>query len=62
MIMDMSLILISKGEDTVKIVGFNYRMTEMQAIVGKEQLKKLNRIIKENKKRYKKLENKIKIL
>ena len=37
-------------------------MTEMQAIVGKEQLKKLNRIIKENKKRYKKLENKIKIL
>ena len=49
-----------RGEDTVKIVGFNYRMTEMQAIVGKEQLKKLNRIIKENKKRYKKLENKIK--
>ena len=39
-----------RGEDTVKIVGFNYRMTEMQAIVGKEQLKKLNRIIKENKK------------
>ena len=61
MIMDMSLILIfPRGEDTVKIVGFNYRMTEMQAIVGKEQLKKLNRIIKENKKRYKKLENKIK--
>lgn len=49
-----------RGQDTVKIVGFNYRMTEMQAIVGKAQLKKLNKIITENKKRYKVLENKIK--
>jgi len=49
-----------RGQDTVSIVGFNYRMTEMQAIVGKEQLKKLNKIIIENKKRYKALEKKIK--
>lgn len=49
-----------RGMDTVKIVGFNYRMTEMQGIVGKEQLKKLNQIIIENKKRYKSLENNLK--
>ena len=49
-----------RGEDTVKIIGFNYRITEMQAVVGKAQLKKLDKIIFENSKRYKILENKIK--
>ena len=49
-----------RGEDTVKIIGFNYRITEMQAVVGKAQLKKLDKIIIENSKRYKILENKIK--
>ena len=43
--------------DTVKMPGFNYRMSELQAAVGLAQLKKLNYIIKENKKRYKVLEN-----
>ena len=32
--------------------GFNYRMTELQAAVGIAQLKKLNYIISENKKRF----------
>jgi 8-amino-3,8-dideoxy-alpha-D-manno-octulosonate transaminase len=41
-----------RGIDTVSIAGFNYRMTEMQAAIGKEQLKKFNFILKENKKRY----------
>ena len=46
---------LPRGRDTKTIYGFNYRMTEMQAAVGKVQLKKLNYIIKENKKRYNQL-------
>ena len=45
-----------RGRDTVGISGFNYRMTEMQAVVGKTQLTKLNYILKENKLRYQILE------
>jgi len=45
-----------RGMDTVNIFGFNYRMTEMQGAVGIAQIKKINFIIKENKKRYKSLE------
>ncbi len=41
-----------RGNDTSKIAGFNYRITEMQGIIGKVQLKKLNYILSENKKRY----------
>tara|TARA_B100000989_G_scaffold93376_2_gene67848 strand:+ start:2843 stop:3982 length:1140 start_codon:yes stop_codon:yes gene_type:complete len=43
---------LPRGKDTRSIFGFNYRMTEMQAVVGKEQLKKLNYLLKENYKRY----------
>ena len=42
----------SRGEDTRSIYGFNYRMTEMQGIIGKVQLQKLDFIIKNNKLRY----------
>ncbi len=42
----------TRGTDTKKIYGFNYRMTEIQAVIGKEQLKKLDYIISENKRRY----------
>ena len=38
--------------DTVSRPGFNYRMTELQGAVGIAQLKKLNFILAENKKRY----------
>ena len=43
---------IPRGMDIRARIGFNYRMTEMQAVIGKVQLKKLTYIIKENKKRY----------
>lgn len=43
---------LPRGRDTRSIYGFNYRMTEMQAVVAKEQLKKLDYIVSENKKRY----------
>ena len=48
-----------RGKDTKTNYGFNYRMTEMQAAVGKVQLNKLNFILEENKKRYVALEEKI---
>ena len=41
-----------RGRDTKTITGFNYRMTELQAAVGKEQLKKLDFIIMQNKLRF----------
>ena len=41
-----------RGMDTVKIFGFNYRMTEMQGAVGLAQIKKLKKILRENKTRY----------
>tara|TARA_B100001175_G_C19507910_1_gene641963 strand:+ start:1564 stop:2700 length:1137 start_codon:yes stop_codon:yes gene_type:complete len=50
----------SRGMDTVSFPGFNYRMTEMQGAVGIAQLKKLNFILRENKKRYKILEKNLK--
>ena len=46
-----------RGMDTVSIFGFNYRMTEMQGAVGIAQIKKINYIMKENKKRYTSLED-----
>ena len=46
-----------RGLDTVSIFGFNYRMTEMQGAVGIAQIKKINYIMKENKKRYTSLED-----
>lgn len=51
-----------RGMDTKNITGFNYRMTEIQAAIGKVQLKKLNYIIRENKKRYSSIYNEIKKL
>ena len=46
-----------RGMDTVKIAGFNYRMSELNAAVGLAQIKKISSILKENKKRYLILEN-----
>ena len=50
----------SRGMDTVSNPGFNYRMTELQAAVGIAQLKKLNFILKENRKKFNILKNIIK--
>lgn len=41
-----------RGKDTKTIYGFNYRMTEMQAAVGKVQLSKLKYILNCNKSRF----------
>ena len=41
-----------RGKDTKSIYGFNYRMTEIQGVIGKVQLKKLKYILTNNKKRY----------
>ena len=41
---------LPRGKDTSTIYGFNYRITEMQGVVIKEQLKKLDLVIKITKK------------
>jgi len=50
---------LSRGNDKVSISGFNYRMTEMQGAIGKVQLKKLNKLLLNNKKKYEILKNNI---
>ena len=47
---------LPRGKDTRTNYGFNYRMTEMQAAVGKVQTSKLSYIIEQNKLRYKAFE------
>jgi 8-amino-3,8-dideoxy-alpha-D-manno-octulosonate transaminase len=41
-----------RGLDTHRIFGFNFRMTEIQAVVAKVQLSKINFIIKKNRQNY----------
>ena len=41
-----------RGKDTHRIHGFNYRMTEIQAVIGKVQLEKLDYIVEINRKNY----------
>ena len=48
-----------RGRDTHKIHGFNYRMTETQAVIAKVQLGKLEYIVKKNKQNYSILESEI---
>ena len=43
---------LPRGRDTKTIHGFNYRMTEMQAAVGKVQLGKLDKMLEANKERH----------
>jgi len=50
---------ISRGNDKMSIAGFNYRMTEIQGAIGKVQLKKLNKLLLNNKKKYEILKNNI---
>ena len=45
-----------RGRDTHRIWGFNYRMTETQAVIAKVQLAKLDYIVKKNRKNYSILE------
>jgi 8-amino-3,8-dideoxy-alpha-D-manno-octulosonate transaminase len=48
---------LPRGLDTCSNPGFNYRMTEMQAAVGKVQLSKLDRMLEANRLRYQALQN-----
>ena len=43
---------VARGLDKALMPGFNYRMTEMQAVIGKVQLAKLERLVDNNKQRY----------
>ena len=43
---------LPRGRDTHRIHGFNYRMTEIQAVIAKAQLKKLDYIVAKNQKNY----------
>ena len=49
-----------RGRDTHRIYGFNYRMTETQAVIAKVQLSKLNYIVKKNRLNYSILEAELK--
>lgn len=50
---------LPRGRDSRTIFGFNYRMTEMQAAVGRVQLKRLPFMLEENRQRYAALQNKL---
>jgi len=43
---------LPRGRDSKRFPGFNYRMTEIQAAIGKVQLGKLSFLLEENAKRY----------
>jgi 8-amino-3,8-dideoxy-alpha-D-manno-octulosonate transaminase len=47
---------LPRGRDTHRIHGFNYRMTEIQAVIAKAQLEKLDYIVKKNRENYSILE------
>ena len=51
---------LPRGRDTHRIPGFNYRMTEIQAVIAKAQLKKIDFIVSQNYKNYTLLEKKLK--
>ena len=48
----MSNEALPRGKDTHRIHGFNYRMTEIQAVIAKVQLQKLDYIVKKNRENY----------
>jgi len=50
---------IPRGMDEASMIGFNYRITEMQGAVGISQLKKLKFILRDNKKKFSLLEKKL---
>lgn len=50
----------SRGRDTARIYGFNFRMTELNAAIGLAQLKKVKYIVKKNKNNYEKIFNSLK--
>jgi len=53
----MNLKKYSRGNDKARMAGFNYRASEFQGAIGKVQLKKLNRLLVDHKKKYSKIYN-----
>lgn len=50
----------AKGEtDLVNMIGFNYRMTEIEAAIAREQLKKLPKLVEERRKNIEYLEKEL---
>ena len=43
---------LPRGKDTHRVHGFNYRMTEIQAVIAKVQLGRLDYIVEKNQKNY----------
>ena len=52
----MNIPNVPRGRDKCRLTGFNYRMTEVQAVIAKAQLKKLDFIVNENRRFYSILE------
>lgn len=48
----MNLPQVPRGQDTAGLCGFNFRMSELNAVVGKAQLEKMQRIVDESQRRY----------
>jgi len=48
-----------RGKDTHRIHGFNYRMTEIQAVIAKVQLGKLDFIVQSNRRNYSIIESEL---
>ena len=55
----MSNKTLPRGKDTHRIYGFNYRMTEIQAVIASVQLDKIDYIVKKNREYYAYLESEL---
>ena len=50
---------LPRGKDTHRFYGFNYRMTEIQAVIANVQLGKIDYIVKKNREHYNYLESEL---
>jgi len=50
---------LPRGKDTHRIYGFNYRMTEIQAVIASVQLDKMDYIVQKNRENYAYLESEL---
>jgi dTDP-4-amino-4,6-dideoxygalactose transaminase len=55
----MNNIELPRGQDTHRIHGFNYRMTEIQAVIASVQLDKMDYIVQKNREYYAYLESEL---
>ena len=55
----MNNVELPRGKDTHRIYGFNYRMTEIQAVIANVQLDKMDYIVQKNRENYAYLESEL---